>query len=156
MTDQALRYNEGKNRLGLMSIPALWQIGLVYTRGCDKYAERNWEKGLPYSQALDCALRHIFKWAAGHKWDAETGLHHLAHAAWNIIAALHMELSPDKYGRFDDLPNYRSAISNESITEYTARVYPGPVAEAVTGPGPRRVPDRTGAGSSIQDAAEPY
>lgn len=113
MTEQAARHNKGKNRLGLISFPALWEIGMVYTKGCEKYDVRNWEKGLPYSQGLDCALRHIAKWAVGHRNDTETGLHHLAHAAWNIIALLHMELCTRRYSQFADLPLYREAIPNE-------------------------------------------
>lgn len=108
------RYDEGKNRLDLLSIPALWEVGRVYTRGCQKYEDRNWEKGLGYASTLGCAMRHIFKWVAGHKLDEETGLHHLAHAAWNILALLHFELLPEKYKQFDDLPDYTAAVPNES------------------------------------------
>jgi len=113
--EHGLRYDEGKNRLDLLSIPALWEVGLVSTKGCVKYADRNWEKGMSYSRTLGCALRHLFKWAAGHKWDEETGLHHLSHAAWNVMALLHFELMPERYGEFDDLPDYSGAVPNSSL-----------------------------------------
>lgn len=112
-----LRYNEGKNRLDLLSIPALWEIGRVYTAGAEKYADHNWAKGLSYSATLGCALRHIFKWAVGHPRDEETGCHHLAHAAWNLIALLHFEMQPERYAKFNDLPDYRTAVPNESTPE---------------------------------------
>lgn len=102
MGEQAVRYDKGKNRLALMSIPALWEIGQVYTMGAVKYKDRDWEKGMPYTKTMDAALRHIFKWMAGHRNDEESGLHHLAHAAWNLIALLHYELAGNYSKDLDD------------------------------------------------------
>ena len=108
------RYDQGKNRLDLLSFCALWQVGAVGTRGSVKYADRNWEGGMCYSRTLGCALRHIFKWAVGHKYDEESGLHHMAHAAWNIMALLHFEMNYDQYKEFDDIPDTRTNVPNES------------------------------------------
>lgn len=119
MTDQAARNNRGKNRLGLISFPALWEVGKVYTAGSMKYADRNWEKGAPYSEVLDCALRHLFKAIVGHKHDPDlkqrTGMDiwHWSQAIWNLLFLQHMELFPEKYGHFNDLPDYRAAIPAE-------------------------------------------
>jgi hypothetical protein len=113
-TEQAKRYDKGKNRLGLMSIPALWEIGQVYTMGAAKYADRNWEKGMPYTKTMDAALRHIFKWLAGHRNDEESGLHHLAHAAWNLIALLHYELGNYDMGLLDDRSLTSKHVPNSS------------------------------------------
>jgi hypothetical protein len=109
-----MKHDAGKNRLDLMFFGALWEIGRVHTMGAEKYADRNCESGLCYSRVLAAALRHVFKWAVGHKVDEESGLHHLAHAAWGIMMLLHMELLPLNYAAFDDLPDYREAIPNAS------------------------------------------
>lgn len=112
-----LRYDAGKNRLDLLSIPALWEIGRVYTEGAKKYEDRNWEKGLKYSSTLGCLMRHLFKWIAGHKMDEELPVHHMALVAWNAITLLHMELLPDQYAEFNDLPDYQGGVPNESVPE---------------------------------------
>jgi hypothetical protein len=112
VSEQGIRYDKGKNQLALMSVPALWEIGLVYTMGAQKYADRNWEKGMPYTKTMDAALRHIFKWLAGHRNDEESGLHHLAHAAWNLIALLHYELA----GNYDRALDDRSVSSQYAIS----------------------------------------
>jgi hypothetical protein len=38
-----------------------------------------------------CILRHIWKWFRGEVNDDESGLHHLAHAAWNCITLMEYE-----------------------------------------------------------------
>lgn len=83
-----LRYDTGKNRLEL--IPAEWPLALgeVLTAGANKYADRNWERGMSWSKMIGCALRHLYKFMLGERYDPETGCHHLAHCAWNILALM--------------------------------------------------------------------
>lgn len=114
MSDQGLRYDEGKNQLALISPLALWEIGRIYTMGARKYTARNWEKGMPYTKTMDAALRHIVKWLAGHRNDEESGLHHLAHAAWNLIALLHYELGNYDMGLLDDRSFSSKRVPNSS------------------------------------------
>lgn len=109
-----LRDNKGKNRLDLISAPALWELGRVYTEGAKKYADRNWEAGLSYTETIGCLLRHLLKRMAGHRMDAELPVLHTAMIAWNAIALLHMDLMPDRYAEFDDLPDYTTAVPNDS------------------------------------------
>lgn len=47
---------------------------------------RNWEKGMPVSQFLDSAFRHLTQWLEGD--DTED---HLAAAIWNIACIIQME-----------------------------------------------------------------
>lgn len=109
------RKDQGKNRMGLISPIILWELGLVYTYGSTKYADRNWEKAASYTQFANCALRHLTKWMAGHEIDEESELHHLGHAIWNLGALLHFEKLPEKYGHFDDRAKYcAAAIPNDS------------------------------------------
>jgi len=53
------------------------------------YDDDNWWKGLKWKKdVFGCILRHIWKWFRGEKYDDESGLHHLAHAAWNCITLM--------------------------------------------------------------------
>jgi hypothetical protein len=87
-TTGALRYNAGKLRYDL--IPPSWTRALarVLGKGAEKYSARNWEKGLPLMQVLASAERHLNAYKTGEDNDRETGEPHLAHAAWNLLAAL--------------------------------------------------------------------
>lgn len=84
--ETAARFDQGKPRYDLIPPYALHEIVLVYTYGCHKYDPDNWWKGMGWRKVIGPMLRHIFKWMRGEKYDHESGLHHLAHAAWNAIA----------------------------------------------------------------------
>ena len=94
----------GKGRFDLLSPFALMRVARVAQKGGMKYTDRNWEKGMPVSRFLDSALRHIFQYIMGMS-DED----HLAQAAWNIDAAMHMEEMVIR-GRLDpsiiDLPDF--------------------------------------------------
>lgn len=81
-----LRHNAGKNQLELIPPEWTWGLGMVLTRGAAKYAVRNWERGMKWSYPVGCALRHIYKFVCGERYDPETGCHHLFMAAWNCCA----------------------------------------------------------------------
>lgn len=89
---KGLRFNQGKVRLELLPPEWVWALGLVMTRGAIKYEARNWERGMAWSYCVGCALRHIFKFVCGERYDAETGCHHLAMAAWNALALMTYDL----------------------------------------------------------------
>lgn len=82
---------ENKGRYDLISPIALRRLAIVCQKGAAKYQERNWEKGMPISRLLDSSLRHINQYIEGYR-DED----HLAHAMWNLMAALHFdEVRPD-------------------------------------------------------------
>jgi hypothetical protein len=85
---EGLRYDKGKTRLDLLPPEWIEALGVVMTKGAEKYADRNWELGMPWSKCWGPLLRHAFKWLAGEMYDAETGVHHLAHVAWNALALM--------------------------------------------------------------------
>ena len=87
-----LRYNTGKNQLELLPAEWVWGLGMVMTRGAIKYDTRNWERGMKWSYPIGCALRHIFKFVCGERYDVETGCHHLAMAAWNVLALMSYDI----------------------------------------------------------------
>ena len=87
-----LRLDEGKPRVDLIPPEAMMELGKLYAAGAKKYADRNWERGMPWSQCLGPLMRHLFKWMAGERLDPETGLSHMTHVAWNAIALVTYEL----------------------------------------------------------------
>ena len=90
--ETAGRFSEGKTRHDLVAPWALNEIARVYTYGTIKYDDDNWWKGLRWKKdVFGCILRHIWAWFRGEKNDDESGLHHLAHAAWNCMALMEYE-----------------------------------------------------------------
>lgn len=76
----------GKGRFDLLPYHAIERVAQVFEKGAQKYAERNWEKGIPLHRYLDSGLRHAMKYVAGQR-DED----HLAQAAWNLLCALQTE-----------------------------------------------------------------
>lgn len=107
----------GKGRYDLVSPFATRRLAEWYELGAQKYADRNWEKGMPFSRYIDSAKRHLDKFIMGME-DED----HLAAAAWNVFAIMHhQELGQME---FDDMPHYLSAgkeeyhqISFDELTE---------------------------------------
>lgn len=93
------KLDSGKNRLGLVLggfAAALQGVGRVGTYGASKYTPEGWkyvEGGR--ERYWDALWRHLLAYAGGEMIDSESGLPHLAHAAWNILAVI--ELGPGKY-----------------------------------------------------------
>lgn len=78
-----LRANEGKPRYDLVHPDALGGMVDVLTVGAKKYAERNWELGMPWSKVLASLKRHLAKIESGEDYDEETGLLHADHLQCN-------------------------------------------------------------------------
>ena len=60
-----LRHNTGKLRYDLVPAYAQEQYVRVLTRGAQKYAERNWERGMKWSTCLASLKRHIAAYERG-------------------------------------------------------------------------------------------
>lgn len=98
----------GKGRYDLISPFALDRIAKWYELGAQKYEERNWEKGIPFSRFYDSAMRHLNMFMMG-----KTDEDHLAAAAWNIMCMIHFQEMRAYNGKnFDDLPTYISTKEN--------------------------------------------
>lgn len=63
-------------------------IARVYGKGCEKYAERNFEKGYAWGLSFASCQRHLWAFWQGEELDPESGLPHLAHAAWHCITLM--------------------------------------------------------------------
>lgn len=88
--------DKGKGHYELMSLYATARLARWYELGAEKYAPRNWEKGVSVNRCFRAILRHAFKYIAG--WRDED---HLAAVAWNACTIMHFEQiknhMPDTY-----------------------------------------------------------
>lgn len=96
--EQAMRFNTGKAEFFDAPILALAEVAKVAAYGRSKYDQYNWKKGGPASQYHDCRQRHELKYWYGQDKDSESKCSHLAHIAWNALAALELQIT----GNLDD------------------------------------------------------
>ena len=74
--------SSGKGRFDLLPPQTIRALAIHYQKGCEKYGERNWEKGIPVARYIDSALRHLFQFLDG----TDDGENHLISALWNIAS----------------------------------------------------------------------
>lgn len=87
----------GKGIFVWMSQLALKRLAARYEYGQVKYGATNeWRKGMPVSEYIDSALRHINCYLLGDNKED-----HLAAAAWNIFAAMETE---ERMPQWQDIP----------------------------------------------------
>lgn len=92
-------------RLELLEDEFLMEMGKVGAMGCDKYAEEDWRDNpvVLVKKRIGSAKRHIGKFASSSfsDLDEESNLHHLAHAAYNMMMcywiAKHRPERDDRY-----------------------------------------------------------
>ena len=100
-----------KPRPDLISPHANIREGMIFALGAEKYEGRNWEKGMPISECLASAQRHIEDWKLGL-----TNEDHIAMARWNIGAIIHYE-EEIKASRLPaelaDMPHYVKQAAKE-------------------------------------------
>lgn len=75
-------------QIGAVDPKAVWEVGRVAGFGGVKYERYNFAKGYKWSLSYDALQRHLMQFWAGEANDAESGLCHLAHAAWHCLALL--------------------------------------------------------------------
>lgn len=68
---------------------ALAELGRVAHNGAEKYGSYNYlDGGYDWSLAYNAAQRHMLKFWNGANNDQESGLHHLAHAAFHMLTLI--------------------------------------------------------------------
>lgn len=109
MTEQALRYNEGKAELSyLMSAPyAMQGLCETFAFGAVKYDRDNWKRGFPSEKLTDSMLRHLLAYQNGETIDPESGIHHLNHMLWNAVALA------DQYNGKRDAANPKEEVPDD-------------------------------------------
>lgn len=94
--------SDGKGRFDLITPYGLTRLAKHYENGAKKYADRNWQKGMPLSRFIDSSFRHLIQFMMNERSED-----HLAAIAWNILGYMHIEEEirkgtlPDK---FKDVP----------------------------------------------------
>lgn len=82
-----LKYDEGKLRFDLIPPIALRALAQVYTMGAEKYDDNTWQNLENfYPRYLAALHRHLNAHQLGEIKDPESGLYHLDHALWNLVA----------------------------------------------------------------------
>ena len=71
-----------KGRFDLLPKMTLWALAKHYEKGCQKYGDRNWEKGIPIKNYIDSGIRHLTEFELGLQDE-----NHLIAALWNIACA---------------------------------------------------------------------
>jgi len=84
-----------KPRMDLIAPELLFALGRVLSYGANKYAPRNWERGMAWGRVFGAAMRHLWAWWGGAgpsttsflfgEIDDETRFSHLWHAACCIM-----------------------------------------------------------------------
>lgn len=141
--DQGAHYSSGKPPLALIPRSGTRALAEVFAFGATKYAMHNWRKGILWSELLNSAKRHLDDFIDGEDNDRESGITHLAHAAWNCFAVIeylttHTELDDRYYPGaivFED--NYNGLAEEETEPEpgtlaAMARDIPRDICDAVT------------------------
>lgn len=116
MTDSGKRQAFGKNRAvrdtadnkprpDLISPFMDERVGHWLRIGAEKYAERNWEAGMPFTRAIASLRRHLMQYQQGRREED-----HLAAIICNAMFLIHYEemiergMLPTK---LNDMPNYQ-------------------------------------------------
>ena len=95
-----------KGRYDLLPWDAIHQLAVHCQKGAEKYGERNAEQGIPVSDLMDSAARHISKYMRGRKDE-----NHAAAALWNIAFAIYTETNKPE---LQDVPG---RIAGEGLYE---------------------------------------
>lgn len=109
----ALRYNEGKVPLDLVTPFATEELAKVLAIGAKKYGRYNWQKGMPWSKVLASLKRHLNAFEQGKDIDEETQAlgtptYHMAHIMCNAMFLTEyyktFSQGDDRYHRYLDAP----------------------------------------------------
>jgi len=71
-----------KGRFDLIPMNVLKALAIHFEKGCIKYGERNFEKGIPVNTFLDSAMRHL-----AQVIDGKDDENHLISSIWNLFVA---------------------------------------------------------------------
>lgn len=83
---------------------AILEVSKHYEDGANKYAERNWEQGIPLHCYIDSAVRHYIKFLRGDEDER-----HDRAFLWNLLCALWTQINKPE---LIDLP-FAEVMSNE-------------------------------------------
>ncbi len=89
--ETGIKHDSNKIRFDLIPPEFLFALAQVLTNGAEKYADRNWEKGMAWGKVFGACMRHLWCWWGGKQktninfafgdLDSEWQFSHLWHAA---------------------------------------------------------------------------
>ena len=87
---EGFKFDGGKLRYDLIPPHALEMLAGVYTHGAAKYSDVNYLKGggMSYRRILAALMRHVEAFRGGETDDPDSGLPHMAHAAWQCFTLM--------------------------------------------------------------------
>lgn len=96
MREEGIKYDDGKLRFDLIPPIALRALAEVYTFGAKKYTDNSWQNLSDFENRYLAALhRHLNAHQLGELRDKDSGLYHLDHLLWNVVA-LRWKLQQDE------------------------------------------------------------
>lgn len=110
-------------QLGAVDPLALIELGRVAGMGANKYRAFNFLRGYEWSLSFNAMMRHALLFWSGEDRDAESGLPHMAHAAW---MALSLVSFMERGLGTDDRP---PSLGRISATGFVAPPSPRPAKE---------------------------
>ncbi len=91
---QANHFDDGKIQFQwLLAMPGLAEVAKVGMYGAKKYGQNNWRGGSDFMRYIGSILRHVTQFLSGENNDVESGLPHLAHAAYNCLIILSWQIT---------------------------------------------------------------
>lgn len=145
MSNEGQKNDAGKLRYDLIPVYPLEKLAEVYTIGCKKYSDRNWEKGLTWGRVFAAMMRHAWKFWNGEERDPVDGQLHLASVAWCAFSLIEYGVT---HNELDDRPKKQDApkkleaeLSREDVAIANAKralgyVLPGNTNVSCSGPAP--------------------
>jgi hypothetical protein len=83
------KHDSGKPRWDLLPWREIGAVVSVLTYGSERYGPNNWQRlERPRGRYLAALMRHVSAWSCGERFDTESGLPHMAHAAANALFLL--------------------------------------------------------------------
>ncbi len=114
MAAEARKYDDGKARFDLIPAIPLQTLAEVYTFGAKKYADRNWEGGIKWGRVFAAICRHLWAYWRGEDVDKESGMTHLAHAAWGCFTLMEFQRT---HKELDDRPGTTHPIEDVDASQ---------------------------------------
>lgn len=75
-------------RYELIPWEPLAELAKAYEVGGRKYGDDNYLNGYSYGRSFGAMMRHGWRFMAGQDYDPDTGVHHLALAAWHCFTMM--------------------------------------------------------------------
>lgn len=86
-----IKHDQGKPRYDLLPPELDRAVATILAYGANKYAARNWEKGMDWGRVYSALNRHLDAFWGGEDMDQESGYSHLWHAGCNLAFLIAFE-----------------------------------------------------------------